>query len=100
MEQKIIDQISAEIDAKKDEIIQFTLELVKKRSENPPGNETDVAELIKEKGLKADALLIAEPSGINRDFDSLGLACRGVTLVKLLYTVQRCTAVYSIRVDA
>ena len=204
MEQKIIDRISAEIDAKKDEIIQFTLELVKKRSENPPGDETDVAELIRkqaskwglpepeiwakephrpnlifritgkengrslilnahtdtkpvgdaskwtvdpgipriidgklfgrgstdmkgaaagilaagmalvksntslkgdvvmalsadeeagskyganfmiEKGLKADALLIAEPSGINRDFDSLGLACRGVTLGKVV----------------
>ncbi len=52
MEQKIIDQMSAEIDAKKDEIIQFTLELVKKRSENPPGDETDVAELIKEQASK------------------------------------------------
>lgn len=204
MEQKIIDQMSAEIDAKKDEIIQFTLDLVKTRSENPPGDETDVAKLIEEKasnwglpepevwakeshrpnlifriaggekgrslilnahtdtkpigdaskwtidpytpriidgklygrgstdmkgaaagilaagmalvkskaplkgdiilaltadeeagstyganfligkGLKADALLIAEPSGMNRDFDSLGLACRGVTLGKVV----------------
>jgi acetylornithine deacetylase len=204
MDQKIFNQIGAQIDAKKDEILQFTLDLVTKGSENPPGDETEVAELIKdqaskwnlpepevwakephrpnllfrisgnrsgrslilnahtdtkpigdaskwtvdpnipriidgklfgrgstdmkgaaagilaagmalinsnvslqgdiilaltadeeagstyganfmiEKGLKADALLIAEPSGINRDFDSLGLACRGVTLGKVV----------------
>jgi acetylornithine deacetylase len=204
MDQRTIERISTAIDEKKDEIIQLALELVKKNSENPPGNETEAAELIKEKalewslpepevwakephrpnlifripgaqrgsslilnahidtkpigdaskwtvdphnpavidgklygrgstdmkgaaagilaagmalvknklplkgdvilaltadeeagstyganflierGLKADALLIAEPSGIDRDFDSLGLACRGVILGKVV----------------
>jgi acetylornithine deacetylase/succinyl-diaminopimelate desuccinylase family protein len=36
------------------------------------------------KGLKADAMLIAEPSGIDNNFDSLGLACRGVVLGKVV----------------
>jgi acetylornithine deacetylase len=37
-----------------------------------------------ERGLEADAMLIAEPSGMDEDFDSLGLACRGVLLGKVL----------------
>jgi acetylornithine deacetylase/succinyl-diaminopimelate desuccinylase family protein len=204
VDQRIINRISADIEEKKDEVVQFALELVKKTSENPPGDETGVARLIKdkaskwglpepeiwakephrpnlifritgarkgralilnahtdtkpigdaskwtvdpfapavidgklygrgstdmkgaacgilaagmalvknklplkgdvilaltadeeagstygaeylvEKGLRADALLIAEPSGIDEDFDSLGLACRGVTLGKVV----------------
>jgi acetylornithine deacetylase/succinyl-diaminopimelate desuccinylase family protein len=42
------------------------------------------AKVLIEKGLRADAMLITEPSGIEKDFDSLGLACRGVVLGKVV----------------
>ena len=42
------------------------------------------AKFLVEKGLKGDAILIAEPSGIEKDFDSLGLACRGAILGKVV----------------
>ncbi len=42
------------------------------------------ARVITEKGLDADAILIAEPSGIEKDFDSLGIACRGALLGKIV----------------
>jgi len=42
------------------------------------------ANVIIKKGLKGNAMIIAEPSGIDRDFDNLGLACRGVAAGKIV----------------
>jgi acetylornithine deacetylase len=42
------------------------------------------ARVLVEKGLKGDAVLIAEPSGMKKDFDSLGVACRGALLGKII----------------
>jgi len=42
------------------------------------------AKVLVENGLKGDAILITEPSGMYEDFDSLGLACRGVLLGKVI----------------
>lgn len=42
------------------------------------------AKVLVENGLKGDAILITEPSGVNEDFDSLGLACRGALLGKVV----------------
>lgn len=51
MDKKIIEQIVTEVDSKKDEIVDFTMALVKQLSETPPGDETKVAELIKKQAL-------------------------------------------------
>ncbi|UCB44861.1 MAG: M20 family metallopeptidase [Spirochaetota bacterium] len=37
-----------------------------------------------DRGLIADAMLITEPSGMKKSFDSLGLACRGAVLGKVV----------------
>ena len=52
MEKEIIEPLSRMIDLKKEEIVQFAMELVKTLSENPPGNETFVADLIKKQAAK------------------------------------------------
>ena len=52
MEKKIIDQVVNEIDANRNEIVEFTLDMVKVLSENPPGNEADISELIKHQALQ------------------------------------------------
>jgi len=41
------------------------------------------AKVLVEQGLKADAIIITEPSGQIDDFDSLSLACRGALLGKV-----------------
>ncbi len=42
------------------------------------------ARLLVDRRLDADAILIAEPSGVKRDFDSIGIACRGALLGKII----------------
>ena len=42
------------------------------------------ARVLIEKGFKGDAMLIAEPSGEEKDFDNLALACRGAMLGKVV----------------
>jgi acetylornithine deacetylase len=42
------------------------------------------AKFISEKGIEADAIILGEPSGENKDFDSIGLASRGVLLGKII----------------
>lgn len=42
------------------------------------------ANVVIKEGLEGNAMIIAEPSGIKKDFDSLGLACRGVAAGKIV----------------
>ncbi|MEI7616539.1 MAG: M20 family metallopeptidase, partial [Actinomycetota bacterium] len=42
------------------------------------------AKFIVKKGLEADAIVVGEPSGENKDFDSIGLASRGAMLAKVV----------------
>ena len=48
----IVEQISETIESKRDEIIDFTRIFVKQLSENPPGDESSVCELIKNKACE------------------------------------------------
>jgi acetylornithine deacetylase len=41
------------------------------------------AKVLVDRKLDADAILIAEPSGVDIDFDSIGIACRGALLGKV-----------------
>ncbi len=42
------------------------------------------AKALIDRGFQADAMIIAEPSGIETDFDSIGIACRGAVLGKVV----------------
>jgi len=37
-----------------------------------------------ERGFDADAIIVGEPSGVEKDFDTIGLACRGALLGKIV----------------
>ncbi len=72
----MINQINLKINEKKDEIIKFSLELVKELSETPPGNETGVARLIKKQasiwGLPEPEILSAKENRLNLIFTLKG----------------------------
>ena len=42
------------------------------------------ARVLVDKKLDADAILVVEPSGVKSDFDSIGIACRGALLGKVV----------------
>jgi len=42
------------------------------------------AKYISERGFDADAIIVGEPSGVEKDFDTIGLACRGALLGKIV----------------
>ena len=52
MKNKNLEKIVAEVDLRDGEIIKFALDLVNKLSETPPGDETEVADVIKKYSSK------------------------------------------------
>ncbi len=42
------------------------------------------AKVLVRRGLRADAILVGEPSGTDANFDAIGLACRGAMLAKIV----------------
>jgi acetylornithine deacetylase len=48
------------------------------------GSHYGTEHLVKQCGLSADAVVVCEPSGLEREFDSLHIACRGITRFKFI----------------
>ena len=64
--------------------LDFNGDLILALTADEEGGSAFGAKVLIEKELKADAILIGEPSGINSNFDTLGLACRGALLAKII----------------
>ena len=63
---------------KESELLQKGTMLLAMTADEEAGSSLGVRWLIEEKGIKADAAIVGEPSGINESFDYLDIATRGV----------------------
>lgn len=64
--------------------VPFNGEIVLALTADEEGGSTYGAKVLIDKDIKGDGMIIAEPSGAERDFDQLGIACKGAVLGKII----------------
>ena len=62
----------------------FSGKLILALTADEEGGSAFGAKALIDHGFQADSMIIAEPSGIETDFDSIGIACRGAVLGKVV----------------